>query len=679
MRDGKALTLTPKLFDLLCFLVANRGRVIEKEEIFKALWPDSFVEENNLTVNIAMLRKALGERSLIETVPKRGYRFAAEVIEELPLAVVAPAVVPAAPPRSASKVRLAWAAVGVLAVALTASALYAFREPARLKAVPLPGPESNDTEPALSPDGKQLAFVRTEMGTPEIHLRILGASNVVQLTKEGTAAFAPEWSPDGKWIAFQRRNPEAAPGVNTIRIVASIGGPERSIGAMKSHSGHHKLSWTPDGEWIVAATKVENGDPFGLQAYSVRGRERRAMTRPPSTVIGDFSPAISPDGRFLAYARCITMSACQVCLQPLTNGVPAGTAIEIPSEPMYAPLIAWSADSSEIVFSGGDWAVGQLYRVPVRFHRFPGKVTPLTGAGELGAWPSIALVGRTNLQRMVYTRDNFDRNLWKLDLKTGAKSVIAATRRIEQCPRISPRGDRIAFASTRSGTWEIWNCDATGNHCTQVTDFGRGLCLWVNWSPDGRMLVFDSRRDGQPDIFVVNGEGGPARQLTSSAFAEVAPVWSKDGKWIYYASNRTGRYEIWKIAPEGGQEIQVTRDGAQMPQLSADGRWLYFMRYGESGLWRMALEAGRPERVAGAENASGIHAYKVTAKAVFFVAQDVTWHMRRLDLATGELKSVMTTTKDPVMGLDVDAAETSLIYGWNDREEHELMVVENFR
>src|SRR5262245_19192275 len=77
--------LTPKAFDTLLLLVENRGRLVEKEALMKSVWPDSFVEENNLNRSIYILRKALGESSAqakyIETVPKHGYRFVASVVE----------------------------------------------------------------------------------------------------------------------------------------------------------------------------------------------------------------------------------------------------------------------------------------------------------------------------------------------------------------------------------------------------------------------------------------------------------------------------------------------------------------------------------------------------------------------------------------------------------------------
>jgi pimeloyl-ACP methyl ester carboxylesterase/DNA-binding winged helix-turn-helix (wHTH) protein len=82
-REKGPISLTPKAFDLLLFLVENSGHVLDKEELMKGVWPDSFVEENNLAQNISTLRKVLGTggAKFIETVPKRGYRFVADVSE----------------------------------------------------------------------------------------------------------------------------------------------------------------------------------------------------------------------------------------------------------------------------------------------------------------------------------------------------------------------------------------------------------------------------------------------------------------------------------------------------------------------------------------------------------------------------------------------------------------------
>ena len=80
LRGCEVVALTPKVFDMLVMLVRNNGHLLEKDELIRSLWPDSFVEEGNLSNNIFVLRKALGnDHEYIETVPRRGYRFLCDV------------------------------------------------------------------------------------------------------------------------------------------------------------------------------------------------------------------------------------------------------------------------------------------------------------------------------------------------------------------------------------------------------------------------------------------------------------------------------------------------------------------------------------------------------------------------------------------------------------------------
>jgi len=133
LREGDLVALTPKVFDILLTLVENCGQVVSKEELMKRVWPDTFVEEGNLTQNISLLRKALGESpggvQFIETVPRRGYRFVADISEpgnnhgpvvsaEIPAVEAPPAVV--STPRSRRTPAFALAAglviIGIIGV-----------------------------------------------------------------------------------------------------------------------------------------------------------------------------------------------------------------------------------------------------------------------------------------------------------------------------------------------------------------------------------------------------------------------------------------------------------------------------------------------------------------------------------------------------------------------------------
>ncbi len=85
LRDGSGIFIPPKAFEALLLLISSRGQVVHKDDLMQALWPDTFVEEGNLTQNIFLLRKALGDTKdgprYIETIPRRGYRFLADVRE----------------------------------------------------------------------------------------------------------------------------------------------------------------------------------------------------------------------------------------------------------------------------------------------------------------------------------------------------------------------------------------------------------------------------------------------------------------------------------------------------------------------------------------------------------------------------------------------------------------------
>lgn len=152
LKDGEGVNLPRKAFDLLATLVSQHGRMLSKEELLKAVWPDTFVEENNLSVNISTLRKVLGD-GYIENVPRRGYRFVAAVehaVSAEPAAPEPPVTVVAAAPKDN---KLPWwmiAASGA-AVALLFLAAYLVLRPApggggveSLAVLPFKGAQAGD-------------------------------------------------------------------------------------------------------------------------------------------------------------------------------------------------------------------------------------------------------------------------------------------------------------------------------------------------------------------------------------------------------------------------------------------------------------------------------------------------------------------------------------------------------
>lgn len=150
--------------------------------------------------------------------------------------------------------------------------------------------------------------------------------------------------------------------------------------------------------------------------------------------------------------------------------------------------------------------------------------------------------------------------------------------REQNLPNISPDGQRIVFASTRSGYTVIWVCSADGSNAVQLTSF-KSLTGTPRWSPDGQEILFDSRFGGEPNIYLVDATGGVPRKVETGTRGNSLGAWSKDGRFIYFQKDSgTAASSIWKIPVTGGAATQVAKAPSSYPIESPDGRHLYFTR-----------------------------------------------------------------------------------------------------
>jgi DNA-binding winged helix-turn-helix (wHTH) protein len=211
-RNGQIIPLTPKAFDTLVVLVRNSGHVVEKDALLKEVWPDTFVEEGVLAVNVAALRKALHEgeegHSYIETVPRRGYRFIGEV-----QALKKPPKDEAAAEKSERSKKSwvkSWGLVaGFLALVLAGLAWFISRSrpsstPLSSQPTPLTSYPGTELTPTFSPDGSQVAFSwdGERQDNFDIYVKLVDRSDAVRLTADPARDSSPAWSPDGRHIAL---------------------------------------------------------------------------------------------------------------------------------------------------------------------------------------------------------------------------------------------------------------------------------------------------------------------------------------------------------------------------------------------------------------------------------------------------------------------------------------------
>ena len=586
----------------------------------------------------------------------------------------------AAGPVARSEFRWGWA-VGLAAAAVTLAAAgwvwltrwqVAPAEPP-MAAVPLTSFAGREAYPSFSPDGNQIAFAWSGERDDnfDIYVQVIGSGGPLRRTTDPASDSSPAWSPDGKLIAFLRR---LGSGRLAVFVMPPVSGAERKLAEVQSESQTlfwETLTWHPEGAHLAI---VDGGAVFLL---STETGERRQLTTPPQGA-ADRNPAFSPDGRQLAFSRGAGFNNA-ICVLSVDEGfAPQGEPTELAagtSSLNFAVFPAWTADGREIVFAAGPVSRQDLWRVPVAD---PGTPQRLGSVGEGGSQPALSRDGR----RLAYSRASADTNIYSAEVTDGGITERVPVRLIasslsEGHPKFSPDGTKIAFESDRSGSPQVWICNADGSNPTQMTFFDGPVTGTPRWSPDGQQIVFDSRPEGQSGIFTVGVTGGKPRRLTASPAQDTMPSWSWDGKRIYFDSTRSLTSEVWRVpgpgAPAPVEPIQVTRQGGAGPVESPDGKFVYYAR--ALSLWRIPIEGGEETRVL--DSLVSSFGFEVTAKGIYFIPRAEAV-VRFLDFRSKTIRTV-TNLEQPWGDLTVSPDGRTILFSKTDTRTSDILLVEKFR
>jgi Tol biopolymer transport system component/DNA-binding winged helix-turn-helix (wHTH) protein len=732
LRDQQHIPLTPKAFETLLVLVEHGGHVIDKTELMKKVWPDTFVEEVNLAKNVSSLRKILGaEQSehYIETIPKRGYRFVAGVREvwseesspivrppdlsssverwedagkgvakaeaqlnEVPNlerveSISAKADAPESLERRSFKTRfglpIALLASGAL-VALSVWSLLLRPNPSPavslLKISPVTSFSGNEDQAAFSPDGKQIAFVWNgdKEDNSDIYVKMIGAENPLRLTSNPAPDTDPTWSPDARYIAFLRQSAEDG----GVFLVPSLGGAERKLADVFPYRPvviGNTLSYSPDGKLLAAPDKNSQQQPFSIFSISIETGEKTRLTSPSAGSVGDFFPAFSPDQKTLAFVRSDSIAAADIYLLSLTGGEPTRLTFDNTS----IRGLSWTSDGKEIVFASR--RAGSTYNL-WKISAHGSQPERLTTADRDVYSPTISRLGN----QLAYTQSMMDGNIWRIGLH-GSKvqenprlKLISSTQE-DSGPQYSSDGKRIVFASRRSGTFEIWECDSDGSNPRPLTNIGGPLTGTPRWSPDGRQIAFDSWIQGNADIYVINADGGKPRRLTFDADEDITPSWSQDGRWVYFGCTRSGTMQIWKVPAEGGEAVQVTRHGGFEGFESTNGKYFYYSKgRAVPGIWRVPGGGGDESPILEQHRAGMWRYWAVTEQGIYFATAEIASHpsIEFFSFTTGKITQVAKldaplSKTDP--GLAVTPDGQWLLVVQMDQSGSDIVMAHDFR
>ena len=731
---GTRLKLIGQPFEILAVLLRKAGELVTREELRSRLWPaDTFVDFNHgLNAAVNKLRDALSDSAddprYIETLPRRGYRFIAKVEWEArkaetsqtanvavvsptetiqPPAIETPAIQQVAEPdrqrsrpisRSRRLVPFAIAAVVVIAVV----ALWAL-----FRATQIDGRASSSrstvertrpllsiadtSEPAFSPDGNSVAFVRQHSsgGEPGIYVTPVGSDRLLQLTANDDDC-CPVWSPDGKWIAFTRKQE----GKYSIHMVPSDGGGDEKQKAEKnltvfggqtlrlSYSlsvdrtcdtggiapRRGEIDWSPDGKSIAFA------GPDGLYLVDLNKTGARRLTESPGQS-EDWGPRFSPDGRDLMFVRTSPIGKPEeIFTVPVSGGDARRILAEmgrIPSTPQ------WSFDGKSVIFSANRTGHPALWRASLDT---PDSITQITEAGAPVWDPAISRRG----YRLAYERLLRSLSIWQLDLNESNEKrpylVVSSTSDTDQGPgpQFSPDGQRLAYMSDRTGTMEIWIANRDGGNAFQLTAVGGAGT--PRWSPDSQAIAFDVATVDGSKVITMNLHGGGPQTITPEGH-NVCPSWSHDGKWIYFGSTRSGSWQVWKVPVAGGTPTQITQHGGHAALESLDGKYLYYSEnaQAEPRIWRVPVNGGE-EIVMPLVRPGTWASFQVVQGGILFVGPSLG-HQAVLsfyDFAKNRTTTVSVLERTPFwLGATPDGK--TVAFDQPGREQDQAMLVENFR
>lgn len=594
---GEVIALPGRAYEVLRHLLERAGELVDKTSLMRAVWPSTVVEDNNLNQCILTLRRALGEsageRRFILTVPGRGFKFVAPVhaipvsgdsavavptleLRQRPSGLEAPAAPPDSPPASpqapadASRTpspaaslkgltsgRLILAGSIVLVMALLAAVLSFITRPDPVapstEYQALTDLNESASAPALSPDGKMLAFIvggSEFLDAGQIYLKLLPDGEPEPLTKVLGSIYGPAFSFDGTRIAFTYfNNGRTEPAWNTMTVPTTGGPPTLLLGnaAGLTWIGPHQLLYSQIDSGIHMSIVTSTDDRAGLRQVYSPAHERG---------MAHYS-YLSPDRRSVLVIEMDRTGAWQRCRLVPFDGSSPGIQV---GPAGHCTSAAWSPDGRWMYFSATVAGHSHLWRQ--RFpHGDPEQITfgPTEEFGVAAAPDGRSLVTSLGLQRQ---------SIWIHD-GSGERRVTSSG--IASHPWLSDDAKRLYFldASASDAPASLQRRDL--EHGQEQPVLPGIEVLSYDISPDEREVAYSVNHRGEMQIWVAPLDHQlPPRLLLSGA--DQPAFGGRDE--VYFRLLGDKENHLYRIRLDGGSKQRVLDSPIlQFQSVSPTGRW----------------------------------------------------------------------------------------------------------
>jgi Tol biopolymer transport system component len=409
-----------------------------------------------------------------------------------------------------------------------------------------------EESPAISPDGRSVAFTAGVGGKRQVFVQLIAGGAPLQITRDTVDHESPRWSPDSSSILYFSPAVSGAvqgsiweiPALGGVprRIVNSVGGAD--VSPMDGRLAFFRLAK----EGIQLVTAPTDGSRFDVVAEFV-----------PATYY--LYPRWSPDGRWIAFQRGDSIRF-DIFVAPTTGGKPQ----QLTHDNDMMDGFAWLPDSSGIIYSSGRDSTMpylptlDLWQVTLR----DGGVRRVTSGETSYMSPDISKSGAILVSRLKVQTD-----IWKFPVDGRPSENVRRSVRVTRqtglvlTPTASPDDKEVAFLSDSGGHANLWVVNTETGGLRQITD-ERDRTVAVGlpmWSPDGHAIAFVSSRGNQGltfGVWLVNSDGSNLHTLVNPG---LGPAWSPDGRWVYYATRGGAAATVLKkVRVDGGPPITVTTE-----------------------------------------------------------------------------------------------------------------------
>ena len=575
-KNGIRVKLSGQPFQILVILLEHPGDLITREQLQQRLWPsDTFVDfDRGLNAAINRVREALGDSAenprFVETLPRRGYRFIAPLLNSTPPEAVAasaesnvnPAQTVTSPvilPVSTARARkpLSYGLKVIFAISATAVVVFVVALFSRLTRrgndwdfqamkVSRVTQSGNAVNVAISPDGHYVVYALREGEKQGLNVRQVATGSDVQiLPPDEVLIYALTFSPDSNYIDFvrsEKNNP-----VNTFLYrIPTLGGSSHLV---MQKGMDFSTSYSPDGTQF-AFLRVNGGQQVDLLVANADGSDERVLATRPYLDFFSWGTAWSPDGKTIAFSTVESKESIRSVLWAVSLG--DGSIREIYSSPNQIGRPCWLPDGSGLLAPIEN--IYQSLRGQLWFISFP----------------------KGQARRL--TNDLMDYQLDSLGLTQDGRTVVdTATTRVSDL-WIAPAGD------ITKGKQVTRNDRAVGGFSwTSIGGF--------SWTSDGRILF----ASGDGNVSVLNSDRSVSTRLTPNDHAIGNPSACGDGRHIVYSTYRKQKVGIWRMDADGSNPIRIADETvATSPECSPDGKWVIYVKVPSLTVMRVAITGEKP-------------------------------------------------------------------------------------